>query len=465
MSAGFDTERRAGKTTYALRRRAVTRTSGFSSHPDATGGDYKEEACPSFLLPGNKTIRVVFELPDHHEGEWLGYGLWYCCSAPIRVEISGGPTKYTEKQYRYPDWSKVGSMWKSEDPEHRKVTIYLIPEADIELALFEPRCGIVHHRYLENSRPQILTNMYLYAPEGLFIQTPGVTETITETAVENSRANAVPLYLKSCNRCARFLPINIGDERNSLSFSNHCKAAHRVPCRHRGFGILSEIDSRREMHLTYGFQLECRFCKKFTVNAAHNPQRTAGQMKEDAARRRAFEVLVSELYQTSPKQKFRQDSGQDLAEYTYHLFGGRCFNCNQPLPGDSSWHLDHTRPLSLLWPLDQFATALCADCNSAKSDRLPKDFYSDAQLRRLESITGLSYKELASPTPNLEVLRLITRNRLWFFEVFLYRVNGMRFNEGKLAATQIVKAVQKVIDQAPEDDYVDLLSEQIARNP
>jgi hypothetical protein len=123
-----------------------------------------------------------------------------------------------------------------------------------------------------------------------------------EIGIEGEYRDAPPveITLKSCNRCARFLPINISNERNHLSFSNHCVAAKSRPCSHSSFGRLREAEGERVLKLEYGYQLECRFCKKFVVNAALNPQRTAAQMKEDAQRRRAFEALLAELYKASP---------------------------------------------------------------------------------------------------------------------------------------------------------------------
>ncbi len=98
-------------------------------------------------------------------------------------------------------------------------------------------------------------------------------------------------------------------------------------------------------------QLECRFCKKFEVNAAHNPQRTMAQMKEDAARRRAFELLIEALEGGSAQLRYRHSTGRELSDDVYSNFEGECFKCGEPLKG-RSWHLDHTRPLALLWPLD-----------------------------------------------------------------------------------------------------------------
>ena len=130
----------------------------------------------------------------------------------------------------------------------------------------------------------------------------GIVHGTVEIGIEGEYRDAPPveITLKSCNRCARFLPINISNERNHLSFSNHCVAAKSRPCSHSSFGRLREAEGERVLKLEYGYQLECRFCKKFVVNAALNPQRTAAQMKEDTQRRRAFEALLAELYKASP---------------------------------------------------------------------------------------------------------------------------------------------------------------------
>lgn len=88
---------------------------------------------------------------------------------------------------------------------------------------------------------------------------------------------------KSCNRCARFLPIDIGNELNPLGFSNHCKK--RAPCKHNAFSkylienpeIINELSNDVKERVVpinghylftthFGFQLECRSCKKFEVN-------------------------------------------------------------------------------------------------------------------------------------------------------------------------------------------------------
>jgi hypothetical protein len=113
--------------------------------------------------------------------------------------------------------------------------------------------------------------------------------------------------------------------------TNHCVAERRRPCTHSSFGQLKNVETSEVLQLEYGFQLECRFCKKFEVNAALNPQRTAAQMKEDAARRRAFELLLTELYEGSPSLLYRHETGRGLADDVWERFGGRCSSARRRL--------------------------------------------------------------------------------------------------------------------------------------
>jgi hypothetical protein len=265
------------------------------------------------------------------------------------------------------------------------------------------------------------------------------------------------IFLKSCNRCARFLPINVGNERLALSFSNHCTAPHRVPCAHPLFSKLRNVDNDEILELSNGFQLECRFCKKFEVNAALNPQRTAGQMKEDASRRRAIELLLTELYGGSPSLLYRERTGgRELPEDVWERFDGKCFKCGTPLADPRDMHLDHTRPLALLWPLDGTATALCETHNSEKRDRPPADFYTQDELERLASITDISLKELSDPGPNRDAIERLERRLDWFFDDFLQRPELQEEHEGKLPADLLVKALQKALRRDPVRVHFDI---------
>ena len=133
---------------------------------------------------------------------------------------------------------------------------------------------------------------------------------------------AIPLTLKSCNRCGRFLPVNTDNERNHPSLSNHCARTTGDHASTPGWELQPADGVGDVLELDYGFQLECRFCKKFEVNAAHNPRRTAAQMKEDGARRRGFELLLTALYGESDSLLYRKRTGgRELVDDVYKRFG------------------------------------------------------------------------------------------------------------------------------------------------
>ena len=71
------------------------------------------------------------------------------------------------------------------------------------------------------------------------------------------------------------------------------------------------------------------------------------------------------------------------------------------------FQLDHTMPLAYLWPIDEFATCLCAGCNNSKHDHFPVDFYSTEELTRLVQITGIDQRILLLRDVNEEQLNRV----------------------------------------------------------
>ncbi|EGD04654.1 hypothetical protein B1M_10386, partial [Burkholderia sp. TJI49] len=268
-----------GKTLYAGRRRAVTRTSGFKVHKDTTGGEFRWHLEKRIPLQPGETVIVTFSITGHAKGDLIGYGLWFWHTAGVTYTLQGGSDRRTLTEYGDASWNKAGSMWAALDSSPVEVTFILTAAAQDSVALYAPMCGRVQHKHLDGARPELMRNMYQFAPEALFIDKDGAGE-VTIDAAEKASSTDQPLILKSCNRCGRYLPVNVPVERDQLSFSNHCVAEHRRPCKHATFGRLRSVEDAKEvLQLDYGFQLECRFCKKFEVNAAHNPQRTSAQMK------------------------------------------------------------------------------------------------------------------------------------------------------------------------------------------
>lgn len=437
-----------GKTVYSGRRRTVTRKSGFKSAADSTGGEFRRKHVDRILLkPGAKRI-LRFTVPQV-AGNLSGFGAWYQVSDTVEVQIIGPDfMKFTNESFDFPNWGKFGSIWVASSDEDLDIEVVFVAESEIELAIYSPLAGTISHKHTDDAllnRPKLLTNMYQIAPEAIFIDQEGSVQ-----LGECKTSSTTEIVTKSCNRCARFLPINIEDERAHLSFSNHCVASHRRPCSHSGFGRLQDVNSDEILQLEYGYQLECRFCKKFEVNAAHNPKRTAGQMKEDGARRRSIELLLSDLYGGSPQMLFRHLHHQELSDYIWLKFDKKCFKCEVSIPSAREMDLDHTRPLALLWPLDESATCLCGSCNSQKRDRSPSEFYDEAQLIRLAEKTGIALDDLQTPGPNREALRLLVGKLDWFFDEFLQKPELTKERDGKITGELLVKALQKVVSNSKE---------------
>ena len=268
------------------------------------------------------------------------------------------------------------------------------------------------------------------------------------------------IVLKSCNRCGRYLPINIDDELKTLSFSLHCKK--NAPCVHSTFRAY-KIENLEKLNphdlcglkiedgkvISYhGHQLECKACKKFFVNAPLNPQRNAQQFKEDGLRRRAIEVLVNSLLKKNLIHfEFEHRTKKEFSQYIWEKFDKRCFKCgpdSDPIALEDM-ALDHTMPLAYLYRLDETATCLCKSHNSQKSDHFPVDYYSEEELIRLSSITGLSLEQLHKKEVNQQVLNLLVSNVVWFYDEFLMNSDYQKIRDGIKTADKINDSLKRII--------------------
>ncbi|MFY9263854.1 MAG: hypothetical protein WAO61_00260 [Solirubrobacterales bacterium] len=459
---GDPSRKRPGKREWAGRRRPVTRRAGFHSHPEVTGGEYEVDGVGGWLLGKGASVTVEFRLPQTPEGTLLGFGGWYRAPDTASVDIDGLNEPEILTSPAAPDWSKFGSQWYSDGSRSPTILFRISATEDSSIvAIYSLGAGVARHKYYDQAESDprnLMKNKHRIAPEGNFYSPEihaDISEPILNGPVEPLKMGG-EIYLKGCNRCGRFLPINVHDERKHLSFSNHCTAAHRVPCSHPLFSRLRNRVNDETIQLKYGFQLECRFCKKFEVNAALNPLRTVSQHKEDAARRRAIEELLSELYGGSTSLLFREQTGRELTEDVLERFEHRCFKCGTQFPQARDMHLDHTRPLALLWPLDQTATALCATHNSEKRDRPPVEYYDDDELTRLAALTGISDNELRDPAPNREAIALLENRLEWFFDEFLQQPWLQEPRDGKVPADLLVKAVQKAMNRDPDGPRFDI---------
>lgn len=281
---------------------------------------------------------------------------------------------------------------------------------------------------------------------------------------ETHRGN--PTVFKSCNRCGRYLPVSIYNPANALGFSRHCSKRH--PCTHATFcssrileaqeGALDMIENvpdlitldklnQDEPRITYeyGFQLECRACKKFFENAPLNPQRNPQQFKEDSLRRRALEVLVNHLLGHNLVHfEFKDATKKEFSEHIRKKFDSKCFKCGKPVDAHS-FDLDHTMPLAYLYRLDESATCLCPNCNSSKRDKFPADFYTEDELEKLSKITGLSIELLHTRSVNPAALSKLLEDVVWYFDEFLARKDYQKVRDGILTADKINDSLSRVL--------------------
>jgi hypothetical protein len=293
------------------------------------------------------------------------------------------------------------------------------------------------------------------------------------------------VFLKGCNRCTRFLLLDLEHETNTLSFSNHCtskKCTHSsfydhvvVDCSCDSFpkSVMAKIEFKRgpsgkreavKFRTKWGSQLECRPCKKFVVNAAHNPRRTASQHREDSLRRRALEPLVCDLLGRQSIYLKYKNTEKDFDSRIWEKFGKRCFKCHKSLSkpsGKDGMDVDHTLPLKFLWPLDESATCLCKACNSKKHDRFPGDFYSKLELRKLSRITNISVSKLRRKTVNPMALKALRGRVVWFFDSFLSHPYYQKVRDGKKASDLILKAIQDSISSS--NLRVDLIEDYVMK--
>ncbi|MER6187620.1 HNH endonuclease signature motif containing protein [Streptomyces sp. NPDC001652] len=233
--------------------------------------------------------------------------------------------------------------------------------------------GITHEDILEAGRSIVPETYYLDHAIALNADlAPSTTSVVAE--------DGGWLHLKKCSYCGRLLPINM-NKLGSLAFHKH--------------------NAKRTHH-----QNECRSCKKWRINDNFNPSRTVDQLHESSVITRERKIFLQE---SSILQEIKKRTGEGLKSQVWERFDRRCFNCKKGISLNQV-QLDHTRPLAYLWPIDEHATCLCAECNNNKTDRFPVDFYSESQLRELSRICGLPYGELVQKCVNMEQLERIAND-------------------------------------------------------
>jgi hypothetical protein len=345
--------------------------------------DYQElTPAQGALFRGRRgTNELVFPLTDATSGEsLLAIGGYARASRPIDVVIAaearGGGS---ERAFGFgPRWSRFGLGVLAGGPAEASITW----EGDADLSLWGVAGGAVVLPPSLAGRGVPVADLLRdhLVPETFYFPSAAALELEADPdrSSQLSLGDGVAITLKKCSYCGRLLPID-PDHPGGLAFHKH------------------------SAKLT-GHQNECRACKKWRINDSLNPLRTTDQLHESSVITRERKMFLRE---PEILQALKDRTGAGLKSQIWERFGRRCFYCERELELDEV-QLDHTRPLAYLWPIDAHATCLCADHNNQKSDKFPVDFYSDAQLRKLAAITGLSLSELRARELNdAELARIL----------------------------------------------------------
>lgn len=460
------------------KRRKVTRQSGFHTCDEFTGSECKiisseryQCIAPTEQLELKKNNVELVCLWNSNKA-LLAFGGIIKASTDMELflhmsyEYNGKRVTETPKQYSLDanEWTNIGlhSELEVSGSKYINELIVLLELNSKDSCYVDLACFDLDSVKKEEFKTEQFKNAFTQKTE---IAVPYLYYLRTDLRMSNffhdsSRFSEGELIiLKSCNRCGRFIPININDQNKTLGFSLHCKK--RAPCKHKAFSEysilnLDEIKSKNLSFLSikdgkvysyYGHQIECKACKKFFVNAPLNPQRTPQQRKEDGLRRRAFEPLICSLLKIGLiHHEFEKKTKKEFSEYIWNKFDRRCFKCgeNSKQITLKQMDLDHTMPLAYLYRLDETATCLCEHHNSEKSDSFPVDYYSESELERLSKITGIPLEKLKSKTVNKEVLSLLVDNIVWYFEIFLMNPNYQKIRGGIKTANKINDAIVRV---------------------
>jgi len=485
----------ANVTHITPKRRLTRQRSGFSVDGKHTGSEcaigktqkIQSSTSQIRLVLNQKGLKLIPQF--NQESGMVGFGLFVKSETKSKLTIklnASNQTKECSFDLSENLWTKVGCDLVI-PIDHDLVDLDVECEISIESVLESDRLtlnvfganldSVSYYEDKESLREYFDEQTALYIPEIYYLehdQTFNVDANLINN--ESTLSDGEPIVIKSCNRCGRYLPIDVTNERNSLSFSNHC--VKRSPCQHNAFSqykieniedskellnsdiLRNRIVENSKIRTEFGFQLECRVCKKFVVNAPLNPMRNAAQHREDSLRRMAIEDLLLKLLDKQWIFKlFRMKNHVEFDDFIWNKFDSKCFCCGKHLDSTKEMALDHTMPLVYFWPLDETATCLCKTCNSKKHDYFPFEFYSETQLIDLSNKSGIA-KELLltkSKVINITAINELKKRVVWFFDDFLSQTDYQKVREEKLTADLIYASIKRVFDECNLD--LDLVAE------
>ncbi len=375
-----------------------------------------------FLPRGRGTFRLVFEAilkPDARGlACWGGYAL---AKSPTTLTVTFSIQGRDHAcQFKLDgSWRRIGAL-VTDEPGTGSVRLTIEwdrGQAAIDLWGLNMGRPQVPEREAKKANLALLSQTHLI-PETFYL--PHETAIEIDVAAEESErfriAEGSPIKLKKCSYCGRLLPVDMA-RLGALAFHKH--------------------NAKVTKH-----QNECRACKKWRINDSLNRLRTTDQLHESSVITRERKQFLRE---PEILQEIKERTGAGLKSKIWERFGRKCFRCGVQVKL-KGFQLDHTRPLAYLWPIDEYATCLCAECNNEKKEKFPVDFYTPQQLERLSKITGLPLPELKKKELNeRELKRLLddlpTFARDWEPRTFLATARKIKELRADINLLERLKAV------------------------
>jgi len=353
-------------------RRNVTNT---RNQPNVTKKDYQtiiNLGNPKSLIALEKfTSRLTLEV-DTDNGIFAlgGYVFGYCEKFIVKINDKLEVVKLQNQLY----WTRFGIT--AEVFNNR---------ASISLEFFNLEKLHIWGLAFGNLESEKL-NISVHAPEIYYLQhSENFPSFCCENVIIETSDRLAPG--KKCSQCGRSLPIDPNREAKLKARKSECIAFH------------GHAKKRT------GYQNECIACKTIRINASLNNKRTKDQLHESSVISRERAKLLGK---NMVLNKFKKVGG-GFKSYIWDKFNKSCFKCKKVLLLENCF-IDHTRPFSYLWPLDEHATCLCEVCNNAKKDAFPVDFYNEQELSELSVITGLSLDLLRKRDMNIVALEKVIDN-------------------------------------------------------
>lgn len=375
----------------------------------------KEEAV-LYQLDDHNQLTITFD-NEKNDSEFVGLGGYVKVEEEIQldciVENEAGEIVAGKKINIPTHWKRFGVAWSNSIDS----SIYRIKiTSGSNKILFYSLQVSGFDRIVESDQDTLdllkRLNANHMAPESFYLNSDTKVKIEGMDTTENV-SDAIDL--KKCSYCQRYMLVG----QNDSSFHKH--------------------KSKKS-----GFQNECRSCKALRINDSLNQLRTVDQLNESGVITREKKILLREP-EILAEIKNRH-SGEGLKSLTWKKFNKKCFRCDNKKLLLNEVQLDHTRPLAYLWPLDEYATCLCANCNNSKHDQFPVDFYTELQLIKLSEIVGLSLDELKRKEVNEEELSNILND----IELYYDNLEWKTFKSIR----------NKVIELNPEIDLYQVLKQQ-----